>query len=286
MYESPSSLQDVCLDYICDNLDTLCEAQASLDDGSMSVTFSGDDVCFPSNLSDRLLATLCSKGKLTDQTMLVFDHHVTSLKRVRIKDAPLSTKGLRVLRPHKILELEAIGLTKVSVNELIGCLGEKTLSNLKVLNVSNMSFMNGPDFCVVVSLSKLKHLQYLNVSSTDFNKHGLEIITDDLPGLEALDISDTPVNDLTPLRKLRDSLKSLSMYNLRATQGQELVNVICDLPNLQYLDVSDDFSAQPFVNLHQGKFPIRDFLKLETCLPQLSSLDISGKNEVNEALLQ
>lgn len=72
-------------------------------------------------------------------------------------------------------------------------------------------------YCVVVALSKLRNLQSLNVSCTEFNRHGLEIVAEDLPQLESLDISCTRVDDISPLRKCRDRLKSLTMYNLKVS---------------------------------------------------------------------
>lgn len=65
-------------------------------------------------------------------------------RRVCISDASeLTTRGLRTLKPHKISELETRGL-KVTVNDLIGCLGEWTLQNLRSLNVAHSAFMDGP----------------------------------------------------------------------------------------------------------------------------------------------
>lgn len=65
-------------------------------------------------------------------------------RRVSIPDASnLSTRGLRVLKAHKIAELETCGL-KVTVNDLISCLGEWTLQNLRSLNVAHSAFMDGP----------------------------------------------------------------------------------------------------------------------------------------------
>jgi len=54
----------------------------------------------------------------------------------------LTTKGLRVLKGHKISYLEVIGM-KVTVNDLIGCLGEWTLQNLRSLNVAHSTFIDG-----------------------------------------------------------------------------------------------------------------------------------------------
>jgi hypothetical protein len=95
-------------------------------------------------------------------------------RHVRLKDASkLSVKGLRTLKGHKIIELEALGLTRATVTDLLGCLGEWSLHNLRLLNVTNSTFMGSNKHCVVVALSKLKNLQVLNVANTEFNKTSL-----------------------------------------------------------------------------------------------------------------
>ncbi len=281
MFESPGSLQEVCLDYISSNIEALCETQTSEDTGESCMVFKEEDSCFHSSLSDLLLVYLNDKHKLNDETLSLFTSLSTCLKHVQIKDAPVTVKGLRVLRAHKIVELETVGIKGTSVNDIIGCLGEWTLSNLRTLNVANTSFMNSAKFCVVVSLSKLKSLQSLNVSHTEFNRHGLEIIAVDLPHLVSLDISGTPISDLSPLRKCKSRLKSLSMYNLKAS-NPDVVPVLCELENLRHLDVSDDFSPQPFVNLEPEKFRVDDLLERHRSLPLLTSLDVSGNDNVSE----
>lgn len=67
----------------------------------------------------------------------------------------------------------------------------------------------------MIALSKLKNLRCLDVSGTEFNKHALEIIVEDLPVLESIDISSTRVDDISPLLKCRHRLKHLAMYNLK-----------------------------------------------------------------------
>ncbi|KAK3611985.1 hypothetical protein CHS0354_011644 [Potamilus streckersoni] len=287
MYDMPMSLQECCLDFICDNLATLCDAFQQPDSIQTKLTFKDSDVFFHGNISEELLRTFCEKGKLTDETLSLFDPNVMNLKRVFIKDAQLSTKGLRILKTHKISELEITGLKSVTVNDVIGCLGEWTLSNLRTLNVSNSTFVNSTKFCVVVSLSKLRSLQSLNVSNTEFNKHGLEIIAEDLPCLESLDISSTAIDDILPLRKCKERLKYLSMYQLRAAHTCDIVSVLCELTKLVHLDASDDTyqSVQSVINLHPSKFKISDLLSRTHCLPKLVSLDISGKEGLKEPLL-
>lgn len=288
MYDTPVSLQDCCVDFICDNLAALCDASQT-ESLLPKLTFKDHDVFFHGELSEQLLQTLCEKGMLTDRTLSLFDPNVTNLKRVciqNVNDSQVSAKGLRILKAHRISELEISGLKTVTVNDVIGCLGEWTLCNLRSLNVSNSTFLNSTKFCVVVSLSKLKNLQSLNVSNTEFNKHGLEIIAEDLPCLESLDISSTPINDISPLRKCRERLKYLSLYNLQASNTEDVVPVLCDLTKLVHLDVSDDFPMQPFTSMQSNKFKIQDLLTQPACLPNLTSLDISGKDGASERMIR
>lgn len=282
MYENPISLQDVCLNYISDNIDALCEATYSLDSGATSMHFRAEDIFFHNHLADSLLTLLSEKEKLSDETIGLFDANTAQLKRVRLRNVKLTSKGLRVLKGHKLTELEVIRLRDLTVNDLIGCLGEWTLSNLRTLNVTNCLFLNSAKFSVVVSLSKLRNLQSLNVSDTEFNKHGLEIIVEDLPSLENLDISRTPIDDLSPLRKCKKRLKYLSMYYLRASHKEDLVEILCELTNLRHLDVSEDCSAQPFSTIGTVKFKIDELLGRRGALPYLTSFDMSGKEGITE----
>ena len=153
---------------------------------------------------------------MDDLVLTLFCSESMRLRSVRFKDASkLSIKGLKTLKGHKIQELEATGLSKATVTELISCLGEWSLQSLRVLNVSNSTFMDSNKFCVVVALSKLRNLQVLNVSRTEFNKTSLELVVEDLPKLNHINISFTNVNDISPLRKCRSRLKVLSMSGLK-----------------------------------------------------------------------
>ena len=256
------------------------------DTAGTTLVFRGIDIFFPSTLSDELLSSLSEKKQLTDETLELFSPKYTCLKRVKVKDAPITQKGLRVFKEHKIVDFEATGLKKVTINDIINCLGEWTVTNLRNMNLMNNTFLNSSKYCVVVSLSRLRHLQCLNVSNTEFNKQGLDIVAQDLHCLECLDISNTPVTDLSPLRRLKDHLKSLSMYNLRASHTDDLVSILCDLTKLQHLDVSDDYSAQQFISLQPVTLNVLDLLQRSSQLLNLTSLDISGKTGVNEAALR
>lgn len=91
MYISPSSLQDVCVNYICDNLFALCDSVPvnkynHIDSLKVSpieevkLQFVDNEVYFHSEISEQLLRTLCIKGKLTDYTLTLFDNETTRLR--------------------------------------------------------------------------------------------------------------------------------------------------------------------------------------------------------------
>ena len=67
-------------------------------------------------------------------------------------------------------------------------------------------------------------IQTLNVSRTEFSKNSLELVVDDLPNLESLNISCTHVTDISALKKCKDKLKSLSMSGIKVPiEERELV---------------------------------------------------------------
>lgn len=280
MYESPQSLQTVCVDFICDNISAICEEQSNLEDNSVKYVFRDSEIYCHSEVSEQLLEAFSRKLTITDRILLLFDSQATRLERVRIHNAKhITTKGLRALRSHKITELEVTGLAKVTVNDLIGCLGDWTLQNLELLNVSNSTFINNEKVRVVVALSKLRNLRTLNVSNTEFNLRGLEIVTEDLPLLENLDISSTMIKDISPLKKCKDKLRYLNMYNLKIFSCEDFLPVLCELHQLRHLDISDD-KDDPLDMAASLKYKVTDLLRNISCLPNLVSLDISGKDGI------
>ncbi|KAL1117386.1 hypothetical protein AAG570_004712 [Ranatra chinensis] len=302
MFISPASLQNWCLDYICDHLSDLSSTTSTSSSSSSSsssswtelsgpqketrLRFRDPEVYFHSELSERLLKALCKKGKLNDCTLTLFDVGTTRLRRVSIPNASeLSKEGLRVLKGHKITHLEICGL-KFSVNDLVACLGEWTLHNLRSLNVARSTFSEGKRHCLVIALSKLKSLQSLDVSGTEFNRHALDIVVEDLPRLESLDISSTRVDDISPLRKCKHRLKHLAMYNLKYIKVSSCEDVLLELRELRTLDISEEKDNYTFEMFVPGVTRITDFLNSSESFPYLTSLDISGKGEIGRQELR
>ncbi|XP_014245907.1 protein zyg-11 homolog B-like isoform X2 [Cimex lectularius] len=300
MYISPSSLQEVCVNYICDNLLALtervwdcketvltnqCKSTKRKPQRGIRLTFKDTEAYFHSEISEQLLRTLCLKKKLNDLTLTLFEPQTTRLRCVSIPNASnLSKEGLRVLKGHKITDLEACGL-KFTVNDLVTCLGEWTLHNLRTLNVARSTFTEGSRHCVMIALSKLKSLHSLDVSGTEFNRHALDIVVEDLPHLESLDISSTRVDDISPLRKCKHRLKHLVMYNLKFIIIASCEDVLLELKELRTLDVSEERESYTLEMFEPGGAMMMKFLQTPSALPHLTSLDISGKGEVSRKVL-
>ena len=261
----------------------------------MTLTFKKGHIYLHTTLSEQLLNLLGEKGKLNDQTLSIFNSSNTRLGKVTLQNAKnLSRKGLKVLQQHHIVDLEAAELT-VTVSDLISSLSEWTIENLRSLSVSDCTFVDSSKVAVMVSLSKLRNLRNLNVSYTEFNNHGLEIIVEDLRHLECLDLSETRVSEISPLRKCRNRLRALVMHNLKISDAA--IPVILDLPRLKHLDVSRNsnfssrFQQQVYVLLDHITPPlslsVNELLLEQGALRELEHLDISGCDRVDiDALTQ
>ena len=120
------------------------------------------------------------------------------------------------------------------------------------------------------------------MAGTEFTKASLEMVVDDLPNLESLDISQTKVSDISCLRKIKYRLKSLSIHGLKppmALSNDQLIDVLMDLAELRHLDVSESEVEQNNhpLNLLNEKFRVAKLIQNASCLPNLVSLDLSGK---------
>lgn len=285
MSDSPSTLQDICLKNIGENKKFLVKAflQVLHINSSLSLDESSN-LCFepqnfiPCNVSQNLLYSSSCYGNADDEVLELFNANVTRLERVKLRTGSyLTPKGLKILKQHNILSLEIPNLLKVPINNLIACLNEWTLKNLYELRVPNCTFASNGRFSVIVVLSKLRNLRSLNISNTKFTTHGLEIIVEDLPFLESLNISKTKISDISPLKKCKTRLRSLSMYNLSTSANSDFIPVIWNLYNLEYLDISEDV-INPLESLTLVRSKVGNLFESPECLPKLAYLDVSGRD--------
>jgi len=285
LFHNPLPLQEASVDYICENLDKVCTSVITEPGGDPKLKFIDENKFFHTELSEQLIIKLCEKNKMDDLVLSLFSSECTRLKHVKLKNASsLSIRGLKTLKGHKILDLEVIGLTRATVTDLISCLGEWSLQNLRLLNVANSTFMDNKKFCVVVALSKLQNLQVLNVARTEFSNSSLELVVEDLPRLESLNMSCTNVNDISALRKIKNRLKYLAMAGLKfpLASSDKVVDVVTSLRELVYLDVSEDSDdrAPGDLVVAGDRFRVKILLLKHKNWPNLRYFDISGKEEI------
>ncbi|GAB6022081.1 hypothetical protein CHUAL_006224 [Chamberlinius hualienensis] len=297
MYDSPSTLQECCVDFICENIGAVC---VTLDEEPPPLLHS--------NLTERLLDSLGERKKLTNQVFQQFDKVIAHFKRLRITHAGrLTIDGLKQLRNYNLTDVEIAELSfSVSLTDFLkGCLNQWTLENLRSLHITKPPLSKDASVMQMVTcaeestgraaqymamatipLAKMKCLRSINVSGTDFNQHCLDIITGELPLVESLDISSTKVTDLRPLLRLSKRLVRLNLYNLQHCSCEELATVLSQLKLLRQLDISDDDQNSAFQVFSPARFKIKRLITPVGCdvaivFPNLEYLDISGKDDID-----
>lgn len=139
--------------------------------------------------------------------------------------------------------------------------------------------------------SSLQGLRALILANTDLTDPALEDICT-LPQLESLDISSTPVTELTALLGCQATLRSFSAHGLRQLEMSpaRLVSVLSQLHALRHLDFSEDCSASPSVDDDDGREgdeTVRQLLEGSSgILPELVSLDVSGRKRVTDVAVR
>ncbi|GLV36988.1 uncharacterized protein CBL_02179 [Carabus blaptoides fortunei] len=305
MYDSPISLQELCVEIICCNLDEVFDQYYDDSDVTSVLNVTGSDVArqechepmlerdkkyrfkqsdlFLFNvISEQLLVKLGEKKLLTDSTISLFTQKNTRLRSVTLINADtLTVRGLKVLKGHKVVELQCCGL-KIPVNDIIACLSEWSLENLRLLNISRCICTDSSRFSVVVALSKLRNLRALNVSYTEFTQHGLRLVCDDLKKLEKIDISCTLVMDMSPLTAAKHKLTSLTVSNFNHIKARNFISTLLELNNLKYLDISSE-KDEPTPELFFSH--VTELLVYNDALPNLTFLDLSGKITIDPDIL-
>lgn len=293
--QQPRTLYLLCIEYLCKNINQFCSLSQSdpvkYSKKNIGYKFKDTSIRFNHTISEDLLRYLSDTDKLTNSTLSLFGNQQTNLRKCYIKNALLTKDILKtVLKNHKISELYVNNLLNdcqnptITISDIVDSLNDWSLLNLSHLDVSrNKSIFNS----ILVNLSSLSNLTKLNVSFTCFNNFYLDIVCQDLCNLEYLDISATKVSDLRPLVNLKDKIKHLHMYNMRASLENDIIEVIIKLNQLHTLDLSCDVSTKIFSDMTMSLFDVNELLyALEmNNLPKLKYLDISGKLKVKQETL-
>jgi len=291
--ESPDTLQNLCLSYIAREIippvtgdRTVCHNVESIDSVVLQKSLQSPNGAFiHSGIADLLILQMSAYRTLRNETVELFQPNATCLRNVIIRHSPVTPAGLRVLRSHKLLSLavEPDDPKLLKVSDIMRCLNEWTVANLRSLSVSGATFGHAGGPPVIVSLCALRNLHSLDVSQTNFNENMLKIIVDDLPLLESLDISSTQVKDVTSLSQCRTRLRRLLMYNVRLSDSTS-VDVLRSLSALRVLDISHDIIS--FTTHQMNSITAESILLDGSEFHDLVSLDISGTQHVLIDLLR
>lgn len=207
-----------------------------------------------------------------------------NLNQDEIISSPQIAHGATAINPSPAPQPTIIQ-SMLNINELVESLNPWSQANLKSLNLArNPSLFSS----ILINMRALGHsLTRLNVSFTSFNNHSLDILCQDLPRIEYLDISGTKVNELGPLSQLANTLRGLYMYHMRASLNDDIVDVVCSLPRLVALDLSCDISTKIFADTNLSLFDVNYLLAELTSahLQELKYLDISGKTTIKQEVL-
>lgn len=137
MYDSPKSLEDLCLNTICGHIltyivpyetepkggwwDKLNCSDSSIEDDDVEMfKFRDPDIFIINEISEKLLQKLVDRKLLCDATLNIFTGRNTFLKKFKIRNCKVSKNGLQILKQHNLIELECIHLKKISIGDILG----------------------------------------------------------------------------------------------------------------------------------------------------------------------
>jgi len=293
--KSPESLQSLCLSYIATKIvppsasdGVGCCQKDTSDSVVLQKSFgSSSGVFVHSNVADVLLSLMSTCQTLSNQTLELFQSCNACLRHVVIRRSQVTAAGLRVLRSHRLITLvvEADYPKQFTISDIICCLNEWTVANLRSLSVAGVTFGQAGGPPVIVSLCALRNLRSLDVNGTDFTDSMLKIIVDDLPLVESLDISSTLVRDVTSLSQCRTRLRRLFMYNVRLNDSSS-TDVLRSLSALRILDISHDAPKNPLMTYKMNTENAEGILQEGSEFHDLQSLDISGTPDIPASLVR
>lgn len=288
MYGNPSTLEEICLNVITDNIEFYIEPipkkqipYVEIENGIhptkpvKKYVFRDPNIYLINRISEQLLATLLKKKILNDATLNLFSSENTTLKKIKLNNIKVTEYGMKILKLHKIIDLECVNIKTISIIDILECLNEWSLDNLISANFSKCRFVDSSSrHCFMDNIIKLKNIRSLNLSYTELNQHTFWIICKDLIHLEKLDISGTLVVDLEPLTYLAHQIKSLGLGDLMMISN--LFSTLKQMEQLQHLDLSIIKEKVHILRISPMDSPLVNLFDNNDILPNLVSLDISG----------
>ncbi|XP_030063763.1 protein zer-1 homolog isoform X1 [Microcaecilia unicolor] len=285
--DSPESLMTLCMDFCLRNLEeTLCYL---LDNETLRLH---PDIFLPSEICDRLvkeyMELVNTDGILEPHESfftLFSDPQSTRLTRIHLREDFVQDQDLEAIRKQDLVELYLTNCEKLTAKSLQTLLSfRSTLVSLSLFGCSNIFYdEENPGGCkddcqvnptrqVLVknfTFEGFQRLRFLNLGRLT-EEVDVELLLRPLSSLMTLDLSGIQLGDLTFLTQWKDSLISLSLYNMDLSDDH--IRAIVQLQKLRHLDISRDRLSSYY------KFKLtRKVLSLFVQnLGNLISLDISG----------
>ncbi|KAL0966277.1 hypothetical protein UPYG_G00293290 [Umbra pygmaea] len=289
----PVALTELCLTQVCLSLDSLCSTGP---DGSLRLHWA---TLLPQQMADQILYKMAAQGTLNDRTVSIFRScEQLRLRKACIRSSLLSADAFRhALCLHRLLALDASrvsgGLTGAHILSGLAfnpeCRG--SLQSLTLTGVQMGWESQDVEERAQAGFSSMQGLRILNLANTDLTDPILEDICT-LPQLEWLDISGTPITELSALLGCRRTLRSLTAHSLSQLHmsPSRLLSVLSRLTALRHLDLSDDRSAPYSADFEQDS-EVDEAVRLlledgSGILPALVSLDVSGRKRVTEGAIE
>lgn len=275
---SPASLEELCLNFICANLEDLC-----YEDIADICGFSFERLTFKSplllheQLSENIIKILSCSGKLTTRTASLFINPKTCrIRKFYLRKCQVDGRILkRLFSMHRIVKLDLSGATMMSSSLLFELLNEMS-STVRELNLSHTSFIL--DFFTVQSLKCLTHL---DISNTTVDDKAMFMASQHLDCLECVNVSDTEISETVSFGNLRGQLKVLLAYNTPVAWKNPVE--FRNFGSLQKLDISrnpDNLSSYNFWPSHAMK--LQEMFADQGMMPDLVYLDVSGFLDIKE----
>lgn len=277
---SPSSLEELCLNFICANLEALCYGNTTDICG-----FSFESLSFKSalvlheQLAENVIELLSYSGKLTTRTASLFiDPKTCRIRKFYLRKCQVDSRVLKLLfSVHRIAKLDLSGATVMSSSLLLELLNEMS-STVRELNLSNTLF-NILDFSTVQSLKCLTHL---DISNTPVDDRAMFTASQHLNCLQCVNISGTEIKETASFGNLRGQLRVLLAYNTPLSQRNSIE--FTTFRSLQKLDISRDPTIMMSYQLSwpSDSMNLQYMFTDQEMMPALVYLDVSGFCDVKE----
>ena len=275
---SPQSLEQLCLDFICYNIEDMCY-EVLEDERKLVFKY---PVFLHELLAEGLLRKLSQSNKLNSRVLTLFlDCRTCRLKRMCIRNADIPETSLRKLMvQHKASELDLCGSNLTFSELFMNCI-DSCLLSLQRINVSSCSVRNNLDFSV---LCTLKSLRKLDVSKTSIQNANLQLIAESLPRLEHINVSETDISDPLCFGNLKTLLKTLLAYDAPVAWNDPVE--FAGFASLQKLDISRNPGNKSGYDWPSDGEKVEELLQAWGSLPSLTYLDVSGTPRIMDKPLQ